>query len=335
MLVVEGLPLGAGALPEHGLDLAVGVGADGVELALDEVGPPGALAPGAPELRLQRTERHPAVRAAVRAVADEPARERRAAALRRRAAGQQARGIHRQPRQRAVGHRDVDELARAGGIALAQRRQDAERGHQRAAAEVGDLAGRLDGRPVRVAGQAEQPDPREVVRVVPGPCGERPVLPIARDRAVDEPRVLLAQALVADPEAVHHAGPEGLEHHVGVERHAQERVAPPRVLEVDADGALAAVERVEGRRVGAHVVTRARVLDLDHVGAEVGEQQRAEPAGEQASEVEDAQPFQRAHRPSSSRVSATVATRRPESSAIERAFATRSPFERAISPSGR
>ena len=203
---------------------------------VDEVGPAGALAPGAPELRLQRAERHPAVGAAVRAVADR-ARPRAACAPRSGAAPPASR------RAASIASHDsapsVIETSTSWPsperVALAQRREDAERGHQRAAAEVGDLAGRLDGRPVRVAGQAEQPDPRQVVRVVPGPRGERPVLPVAGDRAVDEPRVLLAQALVADPEAVHDAGPERLEHHVGVAGQAQERVAPPRVLEVDAD----------------------------------------------------------------------------------------------------
>ena len=35
------------------------------------------------------------------------------------------------------------------------------------------------------------------------------------------------------------------------------------------------------------------VLDLDHVGAEVGQQQRAEAAGQQAREVEDADALER------------------------------------------
>ena len=88
------------------------------------------------------------------------------------------------------------------------------------------------------------------------------------------------------------------------------------------------------------------VLDLEHVGAEVGEQQRAEAAGQQAREVEDADALERqahaplrdgalAGTPSISRASATVAGRRPTSSVICRAFAIRSPLERAISPFGR
>ena len=52
----------------------------------------------------------------------------------------------------------------------------------------------------------------------PGAVAQRAVLAVAADRAVDDPRVDLPQRLVADAEAVEHAGPEGLEHDVGVAR---------------------------------------------------------------------------------------------------------------------
>ena len=128
---------------------------------------PDAAAEVAEELRLQRAERHPAVGAGVRAGSRRTCR--RAGCARAAARSPSARKFaadHRQPRQRAVGHRDVDELALARAVALAQRGEDPERGHQRAAADVGDLPGRLHGRPVGLAGQAEQADEPEVVHVV-------------------------------------------------------------------------------------------------------------------------------------------------------------------------
>ena len=146
VLARERGPLVARAAREDRLDLALGLRAARVELALDQVLAPDAAAERLPELRLERAERHPAVGAAVGPVTDEPARQLELPALRRGALGQRARGDHRQPRQRAVGHRDVDELALAGAVALAQRDEDPDRGHQRAAAEVGDLARRLHGR---------------------------------------------------------------------------------------------------------------------------------------------------------------------------------------------
>ena len=86
----------------------------------------------------------------------------------------------REPRQRAVEHRDVHELALAGALALAQRGEDPERRHQRAAAEVGDLAGRLHGRAVALARQPEQPAQAEVVHVVAGALRVGAVLAVAR-----------------------------------------------------------------------------------------------------------------------------------------------------------
>ena len=75
-------PLIAGALEEHALDLGVRLGARRLELLLDQVLAPDALAPRLEELRLERAERDPAVLARVRPVADEPAREVELAALR-------------------------------------------------------------------------------------------------------------------------------------------------------------------------------------------------------------------------------------------------------------
>jgi hypothetical protein len=351
----EGAPLLAGALGEDLLDRSVRVAPRAGDLVLDEVLAPDPATPRLPELRLQRAEGHPAVGAAVWAIADDRAGELEAAAVRRHVLGEVPGGDHRQPRQRAVGHRDVDDLALARAVALAQRGEDREGGHHGAAAEVGDLAGRLDRRPVGVTGEPEQPDEPEVVHVVARAVAVGPVLPVAGDRAVDDAGVDLAHRLVADAEAVEDTGAKRLEHDVGFAHRAQERLAPHVALEVQANRALAAVQRQEERglrrvldavverRPGAQVVAHSRVLDLDHVGAEVGEQQRAEAAGEQAAEVEDADAFERELRhaaarldtPSISRACATVAGVRPTSSVRLRALAIRSPLERAIVPSGR
>ena len=176
-----------------------------LELLLDQVGPVDALAPVLPELRLERAERDPAaVLGLVGEVAEDAARQLDLAAAGHVLLAEVARHDHRQPRQRAVGHRDVDELPLARALALVQRGEDSDRRHQAAAAEVRDLAGRLDRRAVRGARSDR------AGRSAPGSwCRARsarvsgPVLAVARDRAVDEPRVALAQRLVADAEPVH------------------------------------------------------------------------------------------------------------------------------------
>ncbi len=359
MLRGELLPLGARAPGEHPLDLAVRLGAGPLELLLDQVLAPHPATPRLPELRLERADRHPAVRARVGPVADQRACQLEPPALRRACLGEVARRHQREPGQRPVEHRHVHELALAASLALAQRRQDPERGHQRAAAQVGDLPRRLDRRAALVAGQSQQPVEPEVVHVVARALRVGAVLAVAGDRAVDEPGVLLAQALVADPEPLHHPRPKRLEQHVVLAHQPQQHLAPGVGLQVEPDRALAAVEGEEerglGRVVGALVVGRRPadvvahpgVLDLEHVGPEVGQQQRAEAARQQPRQVEHLDPGERAHAgtvipprprrgvPSSSRASATVATRRPTSSTMRRARAIRSPLERAISPSGR
>ena len=71
-----------------------------------------------PELRLERTQRHPAVLAGVGAVADEPTRQLGLAPLRHVIVGEEARGHEREPGERAVRHRHVHELPLARGLPL-------------------------------------------------------------------------------------------------------------------------------------------------------------------------------------------------------------------------
>ena len=60
---------------------------------------------------------------------------------------------------------------------------------------------------------------------MPGGVALGPGLPVAGDRAVDDPGVDLAHALVADAEAVEHARAEGLEHDVVFAHERQQRLA--------------------------------------------------------------------------------------------------------------
>ena len=111
-------------------------------MALDEVGAAEAGAERPPELRLERAERDPAVGARVRPVAGEPAGQLQLAAARHGAPSAKKRAATIASQlcaPRVIAH--VDELALARAVALVQRGEDPERRHQRAAAEVGDLAG--------------------------------------------------------------------------------------------------------------------------------------------------------------------------------------------------
>src|SRR5262249_12015476 len=144
----------------------------------------------------------------------------------------------------------------------------------------------------------------EIVDVVTRAVAIRAGLSVTRDRAVDDAGVELGHERVADAELVHHAGAEALDDRIGVAREPQERVATADSLEVESKAALVAVDHAidrRGRARGragrepetARVIPLARVLDLDHIGPEVGEVQRAGRAGQQAREIEHAQTRER------------------------------------------
>ena len=198
----RGFARGRRARPRHGRPTRP------LELFLHEVLAPDALAPRLPELRLERAERDPAVPARVRPVTDQPAGEREPAAPRHGPVGEVLRGHHREPCERAVEHRHVHELA------------SPERSRSRSAAMIPNAAmsappprsaiwpADCTGGPSGSPREPEQPVQAEVVHVVPRAPGVRAVLPVAADRAVHEPRVLLTQPLVAHPEPLHHARAE-------------------------------------------------------------------------------------------------------------------------------
>jgi hypothetical protein len=221
----EGAPLVARARQKDRRDLGVGLRVRPVKRVVGEIRATHAVAERLPELRLQRAERHVPVGALIRAVAVVAPGEAEVPALRGTAGGEHLGRHHGQPRQRAVEHRAVHELALPGALALAQGDEDPHRRHQRATAEVGDLARRLDRRPAGRAGQPQQPVEAEVVHVVARAGAVGSVLAVAGDGAVHETGVLGAQALVAHPEPVEHSRPEGLQHYVGIADEAQQSVA--------------------------------------------------------------------------------------------------------------
>ena len=167
-----------------------------------------------------------------------------------------------------VGHRDVERVALAGSDRADERGADRERGRQ-PAGEVGPRDGHTRRRVTTLGHQ--HAGHRLVAEVVTGREPHRTVLPEARDRAVHDVGVHGPDRVGTDPEPVDHSGPEALGDDVGVGRELEcVRQAVGR-LEVDHDAAL--VRGDGGEDVGElpHRVA-ARRLDVQHVGAEIGEQ---------------------------------------------------------------
>jgi hypothetical protein len=118
---------------------------------------------------------------------------------------------------------------------------------------------------------------------------------------VDEFGKFRAQGLVADAPFVERAGFEILDQDVGSLEHPHQHGASALRGEVEPDRALVAVDAdkigrvlaVEGRSPVAHLVAR-RGLDLDHIGAVVGENLRAIGSAENARKIDHAQARHRA-----------------------------------------
>ena len=117
-------------------------------------------------------------------------------------------------------------------------------------------------------------------------------------------------------------GPEILDQHIGGLDHAVQDRQPFRLLQIERERALAAVgaekeaalARQARRKLAQHVALRR--FDLDHVGAEIGQQRAAIGAGEIAAQIEDGDAverpgrFVRHHRPSRARIAATFCNTR-------------------------
>ncbi|MNT51313.1 hypothetical protein D3C72_1882750 [compost metagenome] len=157
------------------------------------------------------------------------------------------------------------------------------------------------GQVVALAGDAHQAAHGLDQEVVCGLGGARPRLAKAGDRAVHQARVDPGQRFVVQPHARQGADLVVLQHHVRVAaQFLDQRLAFGR-LQVQRDGALAAVGGDEIGAVGgvlalfvlqergaprARVVALAGPLDLDDVRAQVGQDLAGPGAGQDAAQVQ-------------------------------------------------
>jgi hypothetical protein len=139
---------------------------------------------------------------------------------------------------------------------------------------------------------------RDVVDVVPGGLGERPVLAPAGHPAVDQPRVAGQADVRAEAQPLHHPGAEALDEGVGAVGQREDGVPLGRVLEVRGHGVPAAAQQHLGVRRGQP----AGAVDADHLGAQVGQQHAGEGRRRQPGELQHphAREGSAAHAPSPS-----------------------------------
>src|SRR5580704_5749706 len=202
----------------------------------------------------------------------------------------------RPARRLEVAHRDhgLQERARyplalARGLALQQGNQDAN-GAVQAGAHVGDG----DAGPHRPAAR-HAGDPHQAAHALGNlvearALGIGTVLAEARDRAQHDARIHFLQALVVDAQSELHVGAVILDHHVGLLDQLHEDGLAVRLLQVERDRALVAVQVLEVRPMARpahiHIAGARRHLDLDAVGAPVGEIAHGGRAGAHPRQIE-------------------------------------------------
>ena len=211
------------------------------------------------------------------------------------------RGLPHGERHRGLEQRGVDELPEARALAVLERAQDPV-GREEPGAEVGQRHAGLRGR-VLVPRHADDPAHALGDQVIAAARRVRARAAEAAHRAVDEPRIHRRERLVPEAQPLRHARPVVLDEDVRRLREALDDQDTLGRLEIDREPALAAVHRHEGgavsvlrdRRQLARGLARDRRLDLDDVGAHVGEVHRAERRRHRLREVDDAEALERFH----------------------------------------
>jgi hypothetical protein len=186
--------------------------------------------------------------------------------------------------RRTVDDGGVDDLTAPGALGLQECGEDAHDQVGGAAAEVADEVQRDLRRPARCADGAERAGDGDVADVVARRRRQRPGLAPAGHPAVHEPRVARPHRVGTDAEPLGDTGAVALDQHVGTRHEGEHDLHGRRLLQVEHDRPLAAVEHVCLRR---RQLGTGRALHPDDVGPHVGQRHAGERAGPDAGELDD------------------------------------------------
>ncbi len=199
-------------------------------------------------------------------------------------------GLERSDAEERPEHRAVDLRTDAGATHFHDGGEDGI-GRIEPGGEVGHRHAALHRRSTVDAGDAHQAADALYRDIESASLRVWPRLPEPGNGAIDEPRILQACVFVTEAQTVQCPGAEILDQNVA---HAQKRLderQPAFGLEIGADRTLVPVDRSEilaerdpvaiglQRRPASHAIAAARILDLDDVGAEVGQQRAGERPG--------------------------------------------------------
>jgi hypothetical protein len=197
--------------------------------------------------------------------------------------------------------RQIDHLARAAADLDRAQRRERRGGAPQPGKRVGHGERRQHRRAVGKAvhrGKAgERLDQRAEARLVP----PRPALAPAGHADHDQLRVAREQHVRTQAHLLERAGAIVLDQHLRRAGEAEQQLAPGVLAQIEAEALLVArvdlpPQRHALRLPVPEVVAAARLLDLDHLGAEVGQHVRQDVARDQARQVQHPHAIERAPR---------------------------------------
>jgi hypothetical protein len=201
------------------------------------------------------------------------------------------RGLEREAAGQRLEQRGLDLLAAPRDLPLQERGQDAE-GGEVAGEQVADRDAHAQRGALRGAGQPHETGHALHDLVVARAVPVGALLTETGDARVDEPGVLGRERLVVHAQAMLDVGAIVLDHDVRSGGQALDDGHPSRILQVDRDAALVAVQ-VRGIEEDPLAPFPTRPLHPDHIGPEVGQDLGAGGPGANRGQVEDREPRER------------------------------------------
>ena len=208
--------------------------------------------------------------------------------------------LRAEQRHQRLDQRRVDDLAAAGRLARAQRDEDGERGRERRRRRRrARAAAAAAARPARRSARRSRSSPPRACR---SPAARRtgPVWPKPVTRASTSRGFAAESSSQPSPQRSSVPGRKFSSTTSARSASRRKSVAPVGLREVERDEPLVARERLEpepvavlARPVPARGIGPARVLELDHVRAEVAEQHPGERRREQRRRLDDPDPVER------------------------------------------
>ena len=180
-------------------------------------------------------------------------------------------------------------------LGFENRAHDAEGHEHPAATEVADQVDRRRRLATGTTEVRQRAGDCDVVDVVACGLCHRTLLTPSRHAAVDQSRVAGKTHVGSQAESLGHARPIALDERVSLLDERQDEFDAVGVLEVDADGAPAAVQRLEVGLVERRRIDLLTAVDPNDVGAHVGEQHPRERSRADSRELDDLDALQRSH----------------------------------------